>query len=206
LYYRKRTEGQNAILVNQQNQQVTAAPTVNYGTTGEAQGSSTVYNVPGTSAAYFTANISSAYSGVTSYQRGIRTINGRKQILLQDEINASGTIMWRMHTNATVSVDSGGTSATLTLDGQIMKMQILDAPSGANITTMPATRLPGDPATPTGYPDQDNPGVTVVVINLPAGSYQLQVLFNPQWSGMSDSDYKTPSFVAIDSWSTTSHP
>ena len=64
LYYRKRTEGQNAILVNQQNQQVTAAPTVNYGTTGEAQGSSTVYNVPGTSAAYFTANISSAYSGV----------------------------------------------------------------------------------------------------------------------------------------------
>lgn len=114
--------------------------------------------------------------------------------------------MWRMHTNATVSVDSGGTSATLTLDGQTMKMQVLNAPSGTNITTMSATRLPGDPATPTGYPDQDNPGVTVVVINLPAGSYQLQVLFNPQWSGMSDSDYKTPSYVAIDSWSTTSHP
>ena len=64
LYYRKRTEGQNAILVNQQNQLVTAAPTVNYNTTGEAQGSSTVYNVPGTSTAYFTADISSAYAGV----------------------------------------------------------------------------------------------------------------------------------------------
>lgn len=125
---------------------------------------------------------------------------------MQDDINASGTIMWRMHTNATVNVDSGGTSATLTLDGQTMTMQILNAPSGANITTMSATRLPGDPATPAGYPDQPNPGVTVVVINLPAGNYQLQVLFNPQWSGMSASDYKTPSYVPVDSWSTTSHP
>lgn len=114
--------------------------------------------------------------------------------------------MWRMHTNATVSIDSGGTSATLTLDGQTMKMQLLNPPSGAQISTMPATRLSTDPPTPDGYPDQDNPGVTVVTITLNAGQYDLQMLFNPQWSGMSASDFKTPSFVAIDSWSTTSHP
>jgi hypothetical protein len=46
----------------------------------------------------------------------------------------------------------------------------------------------------------------VVVVSLPAGSYQLQMLINPQWSGMMAGDYKTPSFVAIDDWSTTSHP
>lgn len=114
--------------------------------------------------------------------------------------------MWRMHTNATVSVDSGGTSATLTLDGQTMKMQILSAPSGAQITTMQAVRLASDPPTPDGFPDQANPGVTVVTIQLGAGQYNLQVLFNPQWSGMSASAFKTPSFVAIDSWTPTSHP
>lgn len=142
----------------------------------------------------------------TSYKRGIRTINGRKQILLQDDINAGQAIMWRMHTNATVSVDSGGTSATLTLDGKTMKMSILSAPTGAQITVMEAKRLPNDPPAPDGFPDQDNPGVSVVTIQLNAGQYNLQVLFNPQWDGMSASDFKSPSFVAVDSWSTSSHP
>lgn len=64
LYYRKRTEGQNCILVNQQNQNVAAAPTIKSGTTGEAQGSSTVYTPPGNSAAFFTADLASAYNDV----------------------------------------------------------------------------------------------------------------------------------------------
>lgn len=140
----------------------------------------------------------------TSYKRGIRTINGRKQVLLQDEINATNGIMWRMHTNASVSINSGGTSATLTLEGETMTITLLSPPSGAQISTMNATRFPTDPVPP--VPDQPNDGVTVVTISLPAGQYNLQVLFNPQWSGMSSSDYKTPSFVEIDSWSTTSHP
>lgn len=206
VYYRKATEGQNVILVNQSNQDVTAHPTVNFGTTGEAQGSSTVYSAPGSSAAFFTADLTSAYFGVTSYKRGIRTINGRTQVLLQDEITASSAIMWRMHTNASVSIGSGGTSATLSLDGQTMVMTLLSPPSGAQISTMSATRFPTDPPTPAGFSDQPNPGVTVVTISLPAGTYNLQVLFNPQWSGMSSSSFKTPSFVTIDSWSTTSHP
>ena len=54
--------------------------------------------------------------------------------------------------------------------------------------------------------DQDNPGVTVLVIDLEnAGTYNLQVLFSPQWSGMSSSDYVTPSEVALSDWSLTSH-
>lgn len=64
VYYRKASEGQNVILVNQSNQDVTAQPTVNFGTTGEAQGSSTVYSVSGNSTAFFTADLTSAYFGV----------------------------------------------------------------------------------------------------------------------------------------------
>ena len=62
LYYRKRTEGQNTILVGAQNQDVTAAPTIiGHETTGEAQGSSTVYDVPSNSVAYWVADLTSAY-------------------------------------------------------------------------------------------------------------------------------------------------
>jgi hypothetical protein len=113
--------------------------------------------------------------------------------------------MWRMHTNATVSVDSGGTSATLTLEGQTLKVAILNPPSGAQFTTSDAVRFTGDPALPAGQVDQPNPGVTVLIISLPAGQYSLQVMFSPQWPGLQPSDYVTPGSVPLSSWSLTSH-
>ena len=139
----------------------------------------------------------------TSFKRGIRLLNGRKQVLLQDDIEASQPIMWRMHTNATVTVS--GTSASLKIDDQELQLSILNPPDGVSITTGEATRFQDDPALPDGASDQPNPGVTVVMINLPSGQHSLQVLFNPQWPGMSSSDFVTPPNVAIDSWSLTSH-
>lgn len=132
-------------------------------------------------------------------------MNGRQQVLLQDDINAGAGVMWRMHTNASVNVDSSGTSATLTLEGQTMKVDMLNPPSGAQFTTGDAVRLPGDPALPSGQVDQANPGVKVLIINLPAGTYSLQVLFSPQWAGLQQSDYVTPKSVPLGSWSLTSH-
>ncbi|KAI0375202.1 hypothetical protein BV20DRAFT_960295 [Pilatotrama ljubarskyi] len=203
LYYRKRTEGQNTVLVNKANQLVTAQPTVNHDSSGTQQGSSTVFDVPNDSTAYFTIDMKSAYDNVNSFKRGIRMLNGRKQVLLQDDIDASGDIMWRMHTNATV--DASGTSATLTIGDKKLQMSILNPPDGASITTGEAVRFEDDPPLPSGQSDQPNPGVTVVMISLPAGKYSLQVLFNPQWDGMSASDFVTPPSVPVDSWSLTSH-
>ena len=111
--------------------------------------------------------------------------------------------MWRMHTNATVSVD--GTTATLTIGDKKLVMSIVDPPDGVTMTTGAAVRFDDDPPLPSGQVDQPNPGVTVVMINLPAGTYSLQVLFNPQWDDMSSSDYVTPPSVAIDSWTLRSH-
>jgi hypothetical protein len=64
LYYRKRTEGQNTILVNQQNQNVNANPQMNYGSSGDAQGSSTVYKPSSTSTSFVVFDLTSAYSNV----------------------------------------------------------------------------------------------------------------------------------------------
>lgn len=65
LYYRKRTEGQNAILVGAANQLVTAAPTITNGTDGVKQtGGTTVFDVPNGSTAFFTADLTSAYANV----------------------------------------------------------------------------------------------------------------------------------------------
>jgi hypothetical protein len=64
LYYRKMTEGQNTILVNQQNQNVAGAPTVKHDSSGTAQGSSTVINLPSDSTAFWTADLTSSYFNV----------------------------------------------------------------------------------------------------------------------------------------------
>ncbi|KAI0778396.1 chondroitin AC/alginate lyase [Trametes elegans] len=204
LYYRKRTEGQNTVLVGGNNQLVTAEPKILQNlTTGEAQGSSTVMNVPSDSTALFTGDLTSAYDSVTTWKRGVRLLNGRKQVLIQDDINSSSDIMWRMQTNATVNVD--GTSATLTIGDKKLQMTIVNPPNGVTVTTGPAERLSTDPPLIDGQTDQPNPGVTVVMISLPAGEYSLQVLFNPQWEGMSSGDFVTPPSVAIDQWSLKSH-
>jgi hypothetical protein len=108
-----------------------------------------------------------------------------------------------MHTNATVTISSNGTSATLNLDGQVMIVTLLNPPSGAVFTTAAAVRFPSFPAPP--QPDQPNPGVTVLIISVPAGTYTLEVLFNPQWPGMSASDYVTPPTVQLASWTLDSH-
>jgi hypothetical protein len=63
-YYRKKTEGQNTLVIGGENQLITAAPSVKHGTTGEAQSSDPSYTVPSTSTAWFTTDMSSAYDGV----------------------------------------------------------------------------------------------------------------------------------------------
>ncbi|KAM6492463.1 hypothetical protein JOM56_012187, partial [Amanita muscaria] len=55
----------------------------------------------------------------------------------------------------------------------------INAPSGASFSKSAAVQLSSDPTPP--EPDQSNDGVDVLIVDLPAGTYMLQVLFNPQW-------------------------
>ncbi|KAG0658780.1 hypothetical protein C6P46_005645 [Rhodotorula mucilaginosa] len=211
LYYRKRTEGQNTFTINNDDQVVTGVPTTKFESTGEAQ-DALDYAPANSSTVYFTTDLSEMYNSTTSAKRGIRYLNGRRQILLRDEINTSGEIQWRMHTNATVTLSNNGATATLDLGGEQLIASIR-SPSGAAFTTQtPAARLDSDPTTTvyngetvTASADQPNPGVTVLMIDVAAGDQTLEVLFNPQWPGWSESSYVSPPSVALDSWSLTSH-
>jgi len=210
LYYRKRTEGQNTILIGNQNQYVNATPSAQWGSSGTSQNLAPSFNVSTDDTAYYTCDISSAYSATV--KRGIRFVNGRKQILIQDDISgvASGTdIQWRAQTNATITPN--GASATLELGGQTLIATIINGPSGASFSRQDAAPNSNDPAppTPTGQQragDIANDGVSVLVVDIPGGSdFSLQILLNPQYSGMASGDYVTPPNIAIDSWSLTSH-
>ncbi|WWC86267.1 uncharacterized protein L201_001140 [Kwoniella dendrophila CBS 6074] len=205
LYYRKRTEGQNTLLINNENQNVGTAPTGNFGSSGTAQGAAPSLNVTTDDTAFFWTDMTSAYNGTGGVKRGIRFLNGRKQILLQDDVTTSPSLQWRMHTNATVETNQA--TATLKLGGETLVASIVQGPSGASFSTASPTRLSSDPALPTGAEDADqsNDGVTVLTVDVTdGGSFSLQVLFTPQW-GNGFSALSTVPNVALDSWSLTSH-
>lgn len=201
LWYRKMTEGQNTLSIGGANQNVDALPVVTWGSTGEAQASSTIMELPGSSTAFMVADLTTAYG--QNVQRGIRFINGRRQVLLQDELtDVTETTYWRMHTNATVTID--GANANLSLGGKDLQVQLINPPDGVSWETLDPVRTDDAPQLQPGQdPDQENPGVTVLSLSIPAGSNTIQVLFNPAWDDFSD--FQTPSLVPLSDWSTTSH-
>ena len=216
LYYRKRTEGQNTILINRENQVVNVEPSTQFGTSNDTGSDSTVMTLNSQSTAFYSMDMTGAYGGSAStVRRGIRTLNQRKQILIQDEITApnADNVQWRMHTNATITVGSDGTSATLTLGGKTCEVSLVNtgAAAGARFSTAEPVRYSTDPALPQQptfdgeqeVADQENLNTTVLVIDLPGGTYSLQVLFNPQWDD--GTTFVTPPSVAIADWTLESH-
>jgi hypothetical protein len=128
---------------------------------------------------------------------------GRRQVLLQDElVNINETAQWRVQTNATVSIDSTGRNATLSLGGKNLIAQIL-SPAGVTFSNLPASRTDKAPPIGPGMQDMDNSPATVLAIDIPAGTNTIQVLFNPQWDDFTD--FVTPPSVALDDWTLTSH-
>ncbi|CEH15774.1 Heparinase II/III-like [Ceraceosorus bombacis] len=124
-YYKKATQGQNTLVINDQNQMPDCQPINKFETTGAKQSSSVSYT-PGTNdVAYFSTDMSSAYNNsgsafpANTVKRGIRMLNGRRQVLVQDDIGANGgiqKIQWRVQTNATITLSADRRTATLTLD------------------------------------------------------------------------------------------
>ncbi|GAA5882738.1 hypothetical protein JCM16303_006570 [Sporobolomyces ruberrimus] len=203
-YYRKGTEGQNTLNIGS-NQNVAGQPTTTYDSTGESQ-DALVYTPANSSTAFMTADLSEMYNDTSSAHRGIRFLNGRRQVLLRDEVTSTATVQWRSHSNATVSVSSDGKTATLTMNGKTLLAE-LRSPSDAVFGTAAAERTSSLPALQGGSVDQPNPGVTVLTIDIPAptNGATIEVLFNPQWKGWTANSYVSPPDVSIASWSLTSH-
>ena len=98
--------------------------------------------------AYAVADLSSAYAGkVSSWHRGVRLFDNRSQLLVQDEIAASGSIeaLWSMHTGARIQVASDGRSAVLFQNGERVLARIV-SPGGQTFVPMAAAPLPTSPS------------------------------------------------------------
>lgn len=119
-------------------------------------------------------------------------------------MTTTAAAQWRVQTNGTISIDSSGSTATLTIENKKMQVQILSGPSGAKFQDLPSSRTANAPQLSSGTTDQSNSPAHVLAIDIPAGTTNLQVLWTPQWS---DQNFKavTPPSVALADWKLDSH-
>jgi Heparinase II/III-like protein len=110
--------------------------------------------------AFSIADLSAVYpKRSTQWQRGIALVD-RKWVAVRDELKGlqkNVTADWVMMTEANVEIDPDGRSATLTQQGESLKLRLAAAPKNA--------RIHATPATPAGKDETKNEGVTKIRIS-----------------------------------------
>ena len=129
-YYRKRAEGHNTLVINP----------------GSGPDQRLGYNTkilfwrssPDGDGSISVMDLTPAYSGANEIRRGFRLLNGRHDVIVQDEIDlsAASTVWWFMHFNSEItswSIAADGTSTTLTQGNERLWCRIL---SGGGVFTV----------------------------------------------------------------------
>jgi hypothetical protein len=151
-YYRVRAEGHNTLTLN-------PGPGADQSFNGKC--GLTEFDAARQTAV---ADLTPAYAGkALRAMRGVGLRN-RSSAWIQDEVEltAAGTIVWRMHTEASVAVAVDGRSASLTLNGKRLWVG-LGSPSGARLASVaPAP----DPLSPRPAGQSANHGISVLQVRL----------------------------------------
>jgi hypothetical protein len=109
-----------------------------------------------------------------SVSRGVAMIEGRRALLVQDELNIRTPceLAWGVTTDAQIDVEQGS-RAVLSLKGQKVVARLL-SPKDARFTVESAEQQP---------PQEKNAGVRRLMVRLPqaSGDVRIAVLFSPMW-------------------------
>ncbi|KAL0938150.1 uncharacterized protein CTRU02_207881 [Colletotrichum truncatum] len=194
-YYRCRTEGQNTMVMNGENQIADSQPQTRF-ESSEMNGDPDLIETT----AYWIVNMAAAYNG-TRIQRGLRMLNKRRQVLIQDEIGTSPhSFQWRMHTNASISYSKDQRTARLDLNNKTLDV-ILQSPVNAVFETLEP--VPQGDSRKDNLKDMSNEGVSVLAIDIFSGSSTVSVVFSPRWGR--DKEVKLPKLVPLEEWTLGSH-
>ncbi|WP_238403427.1 DUF7594 domain-containing protein [Paenibacillus mesophilus] len=173
-YYRMRAEGQNVLVINpDQGPEQDSLPFV---------GMSRVESSP--QEALAVTDLTAAYAkNAHKVERGVRLIDNRRQLVVQDEVyaKAPSDYWWFMHTSTEVDeIAPDGSWAMLRKDGKRLWARIL-SPSQAKFTVMDPQPLPSSPNPPG---QNANAGIRKLAIHIQqVQNLRLSVLMVPLREG-----------------------
>ncbi len=187
-YYRLRAESHNTLLINpgkapDQNPRA-VAPIVKFVTTPER--------------AVAVADLTRAYSGQANrVERGLALLD-RRQVLVQDEVQADqpAELWWFFCTPATVEINDAGTVAMLRQGTARLEARLV-SPANATFKVMPAEPLPSSPNPPR---QASNSRYRKLAIHIEdAKSLRLAVLLTPLKEGEANS-IPPPQLKPLEEW------
>jgi hypothetical protein len=164
-YYRLNSFSHNVPVIGNKDQDISAT-------------SSFIRHTEGTSEPFAIIDFTSAYKNfVSSAKRGVKMMDNRKMILVQDEfvMTNPAEIMWGMTTDASIEIAESH-KAILTIGTQKLTAIIL-SPSNAVFITGSAEQT---------APQKLNTGVKRLLAKIPAssGNVTVSILLSPNWSGV----------------------
>ncbi len=177
-YYRLRTEGQNTLVLNGENQEPTAkAPIVAFEPKLAGGG------------AFAVADLTAGYAKQARHVRRGAAMLGRDRVLIADEIEAAAGVeaAWGLHTNATVAIQGG--RAVLAMGGEKLYVDVLEPKE--TTWQVQEVRL-GEPQNPL-----KNTRKLVVHTRTAAQQTRICVLFMTHAPGLD----KTPVVLPLEEWS-----
>ncbi len=163
-YYRLQSLSHNVPLLNGKDQREDAT-------------SKFLKHAEGVAEPFSVIDLTEAYKDyASSVWRGIKVVDERKAILVQDEfvLTKTSEVVWGMTTDATIQIINPK-QAELTLSGQKMTAKIL-SPDNAALAVESAQQA---------APQKLNTGVIRLLAKVPAttGSVTVSILLAPQWPG-----------------------
>ena len=188
-YYRTRTEGHNTLVIDGQNQDPAGRASIVAfsAAAGEARA---IIDLGGAYAA----------TGAIRVMRGIGLIDGRRRVIIQDELSLrpETDVAWAMHTQADVQVDfaTGGRVATLTRGNGRLEARILEP-----ATAWFAVEVVAAPA-----PQRRIEGVRKLTVQLPPtqGDVRIVVVCTPE--STENTSTVMPPVIPLDAWASTLAP
>lgn len=169
-YYKTRAEGQNTLVIN---------PNKSPDQNPEAR-AKIIHFVSQPQKAYAITDLTPAYfPDASKVFRGIALQQERKQILVQDEIQADTPIdlFWFMHTEADIEISKDGKTAMLFQNGQRLWVKLLNPKPSYRFTVMNAQPLPSSPNPQTQDENTDLKKLTIKLQKI--RNERLAVLFIP---------------------------
>jgi hypothetical protein len=174
--YRMATRSHNTLMIDHQNQPLSAvADFIRYASDDDGM--------------HAVLDMGKAYPAASRAHRGLASINGRRALLVQDELELATprTVTWGMMTDKAIELD--GDTATLRSGVRRLRARILE-PAGAVFSIESAYQPP---------PQNPNSGFNRLVINLPdsLGEIRIAVLLSPVWT---DGEVADAAVIPLDQW------
>ncbi|NJK95859.1 MAG: hypothetical protein HC905_13960 [Bacteroidales bacterium] len=163
-YYRINSFSHNVPVLNGKNQDISATSQI-------------VKHAVGVAEPFTIIDFTEAYKEfATSALRGLKVVNERKAVLIQDEfeIAKASSISWGITTDATILIVKDK-EAELTLNGKKLIVKIL-SPANAVFSSESAQQA---------APQKANTGVSRLLAKMPeqTGNITITILLEPQWTG-----------------------